>query len=104
MANVSTGGGSGGSKHSGSTAESEAAAQAQFLNVIPPHLHKFLIPKNGTNVNSNANNTEQLNITYIKRGIEQYNKYQVVLNEDIFGPLHNDSLVIAVQVSIFYLY
>lgn len=38
------------------------------------------------------------NITEIKRQIVRYNDMQMVLNEDVFGPLQNDSVIIVVQV------
>lgn len=38
------------------------------------------------------------NISEIVQNIERYNELQSVLNEDVFGPLQNDSLVIVVQV------
>lgn len=31
--------------------------------------------------------------------IAKYNELQVVLNEDTFGPLQNDSVIIVVQVN-----
>jgi len=39
------------------------------------------------------------NITEIKRQIIRYNEMQLVLNEDTFGPLQNDSVIIVIQVS-----
>lgn len=39
------------------------------------------------------------NITEIKRQIIRYNDMQLVLNEDAFGPLQNDSVIIVIQVS-----
>ncbi|SPP80936.1 alpha-1,6-mannosyl-glycoprotein 2-beta-N-acetylglucosaminyltransferase isoform X1 [Drosophila guanche] len=38
------------------------------------------------------------NISEIKRQIVKYNDMQLVLNEDTFGPLQNDSVIIVVQV------
>ncbi|KAH8402667.1 hypothetical protein KR215_004391, partial [Drosophila sulfurigaster] len=38
------------------------------------------------------------NITEIKRQIIRYNEMQLVLNEDTFGPLQNDSVIIVIQV------
>ncbi|XP_022217431.1 alpha-1,6-mannosyl-glycoprotein 2-beta-N-acetylglucosaminyltransferase isoform X4 [Drosophila obscura] len=38
------------------------------------------------------------NISEIKRQIVRYNDMQLVLNEDTFGPLQNDSVIIVVQV------
>jgi alpha-1,6-mannosyl-glycoprotein beta-1,2-N-acetylglucosaminyltransferase len=40
-----------------------------------------------------------LNISDIRRNIERYNDAQQVLNEEVFGPVQNDSLIIVVQVS-----
>ncbi len=42
-----------------------------------------------------------INISDIKRNIECYNKYQMILNEEAFGTLQNDSVVIVIQVSLF---
>ena len=39
-----------------------------------------------------------LNISDIRRSIERYNEAQQVLNEELFGPVQNDSLIIVVQV------
>ena len=78
-------------------------------------LHKFLTPKprnnthalGGTNVSDAASAGGQnganggrapLNISDIRRSIERYNEAQQVLNEELFGPVQNDSLVIVVQV------
>lgn len=33
------------------------------------------------------------------RNIARYNELQSVLNEDLYGPLQNDSVIIVVQVS-----
>lgn len=38
------------------------------------------------------------NISDIQRSIERYNEYQTIINEEIFGPLQNDSIIIVVQV------
>jgi alpha-1,6-mannosyl-glycoprotein beta-1,2-N-acetylglucosaminyltransferase len=34
----------------------------------------------------------------IQRSIERYNDYQTIINEEVFGPLANDSTIIVVQV------
>ena len=77
-------------------------------------LHKFLMPKprnnshalGGTNITDAAGATGQngasggrapLNISDIRRNIERYNEVQQVLNEELFGPVQNDSLIIVVQ-------
>jgi alpha-1,6-mannosyl-glycoprotein beta-1,2-N-acetylglucosaminyltransferase len=78
-------------------------------------LHKFLTPKprnnshvlGGTNASDAAVAAGQngapggrasLNISEIRRNIERYNGMQQVLNEELFGPVQNDSLIIVVQV------
>lgn len=38
----------------------------------------------------------------IQYRIDQYNKLQIVLNDDIYGSLNNDSLVIVVMVCIYF--
>jgi hypothetical protein len=53
---------------------------------------------NGTAGANTAYNKWTLNISDIKRNIAQYNLQQTVYNEDIFGPLQNDSVVIVIQV------
>ncbi|XP_063242621.1 alpha-1,6-mannosyl-glycoprotein 2-beta-N-acetylglucosaminyltransferase-like [Bacillus rossius redtenbacheri] len=42
--------------------------------------------------------TSQPGIADIRRSLERYNEAQAVLNEDVFGPVRNDTLVIVVQV------
>lgn len=80
-------------------------------------LHKFLTPKprnsshavGATNAsdaaaaaaagqNGAASGRAPLNISEIRRNIERYNDMQQVLNEELFGPVQNDSLIIVVQV------
>ncbi|XP_075989674.1 alpha-1,6-mannosyl-glycoprotein 2-beta-N-acetylglucosaminyltransferase-like isoform X3 [Anticarsia gemmatalis] len=70
----------------------------QVLALVPPELHKYLTvhPRNIT-----ANSTEKIatkNITEIVRAITRYNDAQMVYNEDIFGPVTNDTIIIAIQV------
>lgn len=80
---------------------------AAILSMVPAVLHKFLTShsQNGTYsiINGTAINTVYsripLNISEIKRNVAQYNLQQIVYNEDIFGPLQNDSVVIVIQVS-----
>lgn len=38
------------------------------------------------------------NISEILKFISKYNDLQIVLNEDVFGPLQNDSVIIVIQV------
>ncbi|XP_030748348.1 alpha-1,6-mannosyl-glycoprotein 2-beta-N-acetylglucosaminyltransferase isoform X1 [Sitophilus oryzae] len=81
-------------------------SQAAILSMVPVVLHKFLAPKpkNMTNIglNGSYNNLgyykASLNISDIKRNIAQYNLQQTVYNEDLFGPLQNDSIVIVIQI------
>uniref|UniRef100_A0A8D8ZUS3 Alpha-1,6-mannosyl-glycoprotein 2-beta-N-acetylglucosaminyltransferase n=1 Tax=Cacopsylla melanoneura TaxID=428564 RepID=A0A8D8ZUS3_9HEMI len=64
------------------------------LSMVPQGLHRFLTSTRSHNVTgTGANSTWE-----IQRQIEKYNSAQTILNEDIFGPLRNDSLVIIVQV------
>ncbi|KAL4702467.1 hypothetical protein ACJJTC_005123, partial [Scirpophaga incertulas] len=70
----------------------------QVLALVPPELHKYLTvhPKNAS-----ANSTERAgakNLTDIQRAIERYNEAQTIHNEDIFGPVQNDTIIIVVQV------
>ncbi|XP_059050379.1 alpha-1,6-mannosyl-glycoprotein 2-beta-N-acetylglucosaminyltransferase [Achroia grisella] len=70
----------------------------QVLALVPPELHKYLTvhPKN-----ISANSTEKVgpkNVTDIRKAIEKYNDAQIIHNEDIFGPVQNDTIIIAVQV------
>ncbi|XP_037972039.2 alpha-1,6-mannosyl-glycoprotein 2-beta-N-acetylglucosaminyltransferase isoform X6 [Plutella xylostella] len=70
----------------------------QVLALVPQELHKYLLvhPKNVT-----GNSTERAgpkNITSIRRAIERSNDAQTIYNEDIFGPVQNDTVIIAIQV------
>uniref|UniRef100_A0A182ITM0 Uncharacterized protein n=1 Tax=Anopheles atroparvus TaxID=41427 RepID=A0A182ITM0_ANOAO len=51
--------------------------------------------QNGTHVGAEGPRT--VNISEILRMIQRYNEFQTVLNEDIYGPLQNDSVIIVVQ-------
>lgn len=57
---------------------------------------------NGTVSNGTAQHgaelTQQAAIEDMRRSILRYNDLQSVLNEDLFGPLQNDSVIIVVQV------
>lgn len=98
MANFSTASKGGGGGRQSTSTESDSSLQ-QLLSVVPVHLHKFLLP---LNISANSTAPPPLpppyNISSIKEAIKQLNSAQVVLNEDIFGPLQSDSLVIVVQV------
>lgn len=70
---------------------SSAAEPNMVFSMVPTTLHKFLTPR--------PHNATRLNSTHeIQRQIERYNTLQTIHNEDIFGPLRNDSVVIIVQV------
>ncbi|KAH8326506.1 hypothetical protein KR067_009490, partial [Drosophila pandora] len=94
-----------------------------ILAMVPAPLHKYLTPhtRNHTTsgagvvsgaallLNSSSSGAATAttisfdvyhppNITEIKRQILRYNDMQTVLNEDTFGPLQNDSVIIVVQV------
>ncbi|KAL9694384.1 hypothetical protein quinque_013669 [Culex quinquefasciatus] len=79
---------------------------AAILHMVPPVFHKYLTSKtrnathgqNGTHVGTNEGSQRSANISEILRMIHRYNEMQSVLNEDIFGPLQNDSVIIVVQV------
>ncbi|XP_044257042.1 alpha-1,6-mannosyl-glycoprotein 2-beta-N-acetylglucosaminyltransferase isoform X3 [Tribolium madens] len=83
-------------------------SNAAILSMVPAVLHKFLTPRprnvsnslglNGTTGANSAYSKGTLNISDIKRNIAQYNLQQTVYNEDIFGPLQNDSVVIVIQI------
>lgn len=81
-------------------------SNAAILSMVPAVLHKFLTPRprNATHVSGNGTLTNTAytkappSIQDIKRNIAQYNSQQMVYNEDIFGPLQNDSVVIVIQV------
>ncbi|CAG9828650.1 unnamed protein product [Diabrotica balteata] len=81
-------------------------SNAAILSMVPAVLHKFLSPrpKNLSTITfangsfSKFISTDVLNISEIKRNIAQYNRQQIVYNENIFDPLQNDSIVILVQI------
>ncbi|XP_065165556.1 alpha-1,6-mannosyl-glycoprotein 2-beta-N-acetylglucosaminyltransferase isoform X1 [Atheta coriaria] len=83
-------------------------SMAAILSMVPSVLHKFLTPRprNSTGaLNGSAAALAAmaalrggLNLSEIKRNIAQYNYQQTVYNEDIFGPLQNDSVVIVIQI------
>uniref|UniRef100_A0A0A9XQL9 Alpha-1,6-mannosyl-glycoprotein 2-beta-N-acetylglucosaminyltransferase n=2 Tax=Lygus hesperus TaxID=30085 RepID=A0A0A9XQL9_LYGHE len=77
---------------------------AVILSMVPQILHKFLTskPRNATKLLNGtlSNNTELrgLSIPEILRSIQRYNAAQVINNEDIFGPVQNDTIIIVIQV------
>ncbi|XP_021711990.1 uncharacterized protein LOC110680498, partial [Aedes aegypti] len=80
---------------------------AAILQMVPPVFHKYLTSKtrngtqvqNGTHTGPGDSAQRAANISEILRMINRYNELQTILNEDIFGPLQNDSVIIVVQVS-----
>jgi hypothetical protein len=106
MANIGSSGGNSGGKHISDPSADSAAATQQLLKLVPPHLHKYLLGRNESAAGNSSETTQfpppqPLNISMIQRSIETLNMQQLVHNEDMFGPLHNDSLVIVVQVRLF---
>ncbi|XP_053682426.1 alpha-1,6-mannosyl-glycoprotein 2-beta-N-acetylglucosaminyltransferase [Sabethes cyaneus] len=79
---------------------------AAILQMVPPVFHKYLTSKsrnathgqNGTQLGMGDGTLRSANISEILRMIHRYNELQTILNEDIFGPLQNDSVIIVVQV------
>lgn len=87
---------------------SELNDSAAILSMVPAVLHKFLTPRpkngslaagpNGSYPANAADLRQSPNISEIKRNIAQYNLQQTIYNEDTFGLLQNDSVVIVIQV------
>lgn len=69
----------------------------KYLVALPQHdrPHQAILPGNASEQVATA---VSLNASEIRRLIDQQNSKQIVLNEDVFGPLQNDSLVIVIQV------
>ncbi|XP_032528238.2 alpha-1,6-mannosyl-glycoprotein 2-beta-N-acetylglucosaminyltransferase isoform X3 [Danaus plexippus] len=70
----------------------------QVLALVPPELHKYLTVHSK---NTTGNSTERYgpkNITEMRRAIDRMNDAQTIYNEDIFGPVQNDTIIIAIQV------
>lgn len=82
---------------------------AALLSMVPAVLHKFLspMPKNytlGLNGYSKTSAYQStLSVPEIKRIIAQYNLQQSIINENLFEPLSNDSIIIVIQVRSFVL-
>ncbi|CAH0561827.1 unnamed protein product [Brassicogethes aeneus] len=81
-------------------------SNAAIFSMVPAVFHKFLTPRPKNNATTTVNgslNSENTksgvpNITEIKKNLNQYNQQQIVYNEDTFGPLQNDSVVIVIQI------
>lgn len=90
-------------------------SSAAILSMVPPMYHKYFVTKSPFHVNQSVNQTSTngstaavtayiersrpLTIDEMRRNIARYNDLQTVLNEDLFGPLQSDSVIIVVQVS-----
>ncbi|XP_038220317.1 alpha-1,6-mannosyl-glycoprotein 2-beta-N-acetylglucosaminyltransferase-like [Zerene cesonia] len=70
----------------------------QVLALVPPELHKYLTVHPRNNSANATDRTSPRNITDIRRAIQMYNDAQTIYNEDIFGPVQNDTIIIAIQV------
>jgi len=78
---------------------------AIILSMVPQVLHKFLTskPRNHTHLynitlGNHTGEVPGLSIDEILKNIYRYNQAQTVYNEDIFGPIQNDTLIIVIQV------
>uniref|UniRef100_A0A182NCT8 Uncharacterized protein n=1 Tax=Anopheles dirus TaxID=7168 RepID=A0A182NCT8_9DIPT len=89
----------------GGSSDSTNYSTAAILQMVPPVFHKYLTgkPRNSTHGQNGTHyggeGPRAANISEILRMIHRYNEFQTVLNEDIYGPLQNDSVIIVVQVS-----
>ncbi|XP_026467963.1 alpha-1,6-mannosyl-glycoprotein 2-beta-N-acetylglucosaminyltransferase isoform X2 [Ctenocephalides felis] len=102
----------GGGQSSLSSSESANETAAAILAMVPQVLHKYLAvkPKNATGGQNTTIGRMTINpqlsmierheaaLSEISKQIRYYNTKQTVINEEIFGPLQNDSVVIVVQV------
>ncbi|XP_055628301.1 alpha-1,6-mannosyl-glycoprotein 2-beta-N-acetylglucosaminyltransferase isoform X1 [Toxorhynchites rutilus septentrionalis] len=92
--------------HDSGTTDTANYSTAAILQMVPPVFHKYLTSKtrnvthgqNGTSAGVSEGAQRSANISEILRMIHRYNELQTILNEDIFGPLQNDSVIIVVQV------
>lgn len=73
-----------------------------ILSMVPQVLHKFLTsrPRNMSQhqMSNFSEAPHHLSIEEIKRNIFRYNAAQTVHNEDIFGPVLNDTIIIVIQI------
>jgi len=58
--------------------------------------HQAILPGNASE--QVLSTVVSLNASKIRRLIDQQNSKQNVFNEDVYGPLQNDSLIIVIQV------
>lgn len=78
---------------------------ALILSMVPQVLHKFLTakPKNASSMYNGSIGNDSwegraLLPEEILRNIYRYNAAQTIINEDIFGPVQNDTIIIVIQV------
>uniref|UniRef100_A0A1B6CUN7 Alpha-1,6-mannosyl-glycoprotein 2-beta-N-acetylglucosaminyltransferase n=1 Tax=Clastoptera arizonana TaxID=38151 RepID=A0A1B6CUN7_9HEMI len=74
-----------------------------ILSMVPQVLHKFLTshPRNASQTlgsGANSSFSRKLSIEEIKYNINKYNLAQTIYNEDLFGPVLNNTIVIVVQI------
>ncbi|KAJ2953494.1 hypothetical protein O0L34_g1092 [Tuta absoluta] len=76
-----------------------SATSERVMELSPNEPHKYLTT-HARNVSRNERKRygTPINISRILRLIHKYNDDQTIYNEDIFGPVQNDTLIIAVQV------
>ncbi|KAK6621460.1 hypothetical protein RUM44_001267 [Polyplax serrata] len=70
---------------------------ASIFTMVPKDFHKYLKPRPRTG-NETLDHPRPLNISEIVAEIKKYNEMQYVHNEDVFGALQNDSLIVVIQV------
>ncbi|CAH0388414.1 unnamed protein product [Bemisia tabaci] len=80
-----------------SSADNDTVSDSiSVFNMVPSAYQKYLTVKPS---NFSGDNVPKVPDPYeIQRNIEKYNEMQTVLNQNIYGPLYNDSLVLVIQV------
>lgn len=90
-------------------------SSAAILHMVPAVYRKYLLMKTRNQTLTSA--TKNVNVSHTQsspvhdsavnemlRNMARYNDLQSVLNEDLFGPLQNDSVIIVVQVFVEHCY
>lgn len=80
-------------------------SNAAIISMVPPVFRKYLTTK-AKNITRNFNNSQNYyneinhlpDLNEIKNQIWRYNEAQSILNEEQFGPLQNNSVIIVIQV------
>ncbi|XP_068627187.1 alpha-1,6-mannosyl-glycoprotein 2-beta-N-acetylglucosaminyltransferase isoform X4 [Battus philenor] len=70
----------------------------QVLALVPPELHKYLTIHSKNFTGNGTERSSPKNVSDIRRAIQRHNDAQTIYNEDIFGPVQNDTIIIAIQV------